>query len=134
VGIGVSALIVGLSAIQGLISRTGTRVPELGPYSERRYTVFANLKIGSALVALVCIAVAPNASAVTAEVAKKCNALTAKAYPPRVVGNPAAGSAKGTGQSKRDYFNKCVTNGGNMDDPSSKGDSDERRKDNEIDN
>jgi hypothetical protein len=59
--------------------------------------VFANLKIGSAFVALVCIAVAPNASAVTAEVAKKCNALTAKAYPPRVVGNPAAGSAKGTG-------------------------------------
>jgi hypothetical protein len=41
--------------------------------------VFANLKIGSVLVALVCIAVAPNASAVTAEVAKKCNALTAKA-------------------------------------------------------
>jgi hypothetical protein len=50
--------------------------------------VFANLKIGSALVALVCIAVAPNASAVTAEVAKKCNALTAKAYPPRVVDQP----------------------------------------------
>ncbi len=89
--------------------------------AERRYTVFANLKIGSALVALVCIAVAPNASAVTAEVAKKCNALTAKAYPPRVIGNPAAGSAKGTGQSERDYFNKCVANGGNMDDPSSKG-------------
>ena len=58
-------------------------MPELGPYSERRYTVFANLKIGSALIALVCIAVAPNALAVTAEVAKKCNALTAKAYPPR---------------------------------------------------
>jgi hypothetical protein len=95
-------------------------VPELGPYSERRYTVFANLKIGSALVALVCIAVAPNASAVTAEVAKKCNALTAKAYPPRVPGNPAAGLAKGTAQSARDYFNKCVANGGNMDDPSSK--------------
>ncbi len=34
---------------------------------KERYTVFANLKIGSALVALVCIAVAPNASAVTAE-------------------------------------------------------------------
>ena len=87
---------------------------------EETSMVFANLKIGSALVALICIAVAPNASAVTAEVAKKCNALTAKAYPPRVVGNPAAGSAKGTGQSQRDYFNKCVANGGNMDDPSSK--------------
>jgi hypothetical protein len=78
--------------------------------------MFANLKIGSALVALGCIAVAPSASAVTVEVAKKCNALTAEAYPPRVVGNPAAGSAKGTAQSKRDYFNKCVANGGNMDD------------------
>jgi hypothetical protein len=78
--------------------------------------MFANLNIGSALVALVCIAVAPSASAVTVEVAKKCNALTAKAYPPRVVGNPAAGSAKGTTQSERDYFTKCVANGGNLDD------------------
>jgi hypothetical protein len=86
--------------------------------------VFANLKIGSALVALAWIAVGSmtsSASAVTAEVAKKCNALTAKAYPPRVVGNPAAGSAKGTTQSERDYFNKCVANGGNMDDLSGKG-------------
>jgi hypothetical protein len=82
--------------------------------------VFANLKFGSALVALVCIAIAPSASAVTAEVAKKCSALTAKAYPPRVVGNPAAGSAKGTAKSERDYFNKCVANGGNVDERSSK--------------
>jgi len=56
------------------------------------------------------------ASAVTAEVAKKCAALTAKAYPPRVPGNPAAGLAKGTAQFERDYFNKCVANRGNMDD------------------
>jgi hypothetical protein len=82
--------------------------------------MFANLKFGSALVALVCIAIAPSASAVTVEVARKCSALTAKAYPPRVVGNPAAGSAKGTAQSQRDYFNKCVANGGNMDDHSGK--------------
>ncbi len=80
--------------------------------------MFANLKFGGALVALICIALGPmnSASAVTAEVAKKCEALTAKAYPPRVVGNPAAGSAKGMGQSERDYFNKCVANGGKMDD------------------
>jgi len=89
--------------------------------AERSYAVFANLKIGGALVALVCIAVAPSASAVTAAVAKKCSALTAKAFPPRVVGNPAAGSAKGSGQDERDYFNKCVANGGNMDDQSRKG-------------
>ncbi len=55
------------------------------------------------------------ASAITVEVAKKCNALVAKEFPPRVVGNPAAGSAKGTAKSERDYFSKCVANSGNMD-------------------
>ena len=81
--------------------------------------MFANVKFGSALVALVFIAVGAmtdSASAVTVEVAKKCNALVANAYPPREPGNPAAGSAKGTGRSERNYFSKCVANGGNMDD------------------
>jgi hypothetical protein len=81
--------------------------------------MFAHVKSASALAGLVCIAVGcmtGGASAVTAEVAKKCAALTAKAYPPRVPGNPAAGLAKGTAQSERDYFNKCVATGGNMDD------------------
>jgi hypothetical protein len=55
------------------------------------------------------------AFAISAEVAKKCNALTAKAFPPPQVGNPASGSI-GTGPSVRDYFNKCVANDGNMDD------------------
>jgi hypothetical protein len=54
-------------------------------------------------------------SAITAEVAKKCNALLAKEFPPRQVGNPAAGSSKGTAQDQRDYFKKCVENGGKMD-------------------
>jgi precorrin isomerase len=53
-------------------------------------------KLRSCLVpaALVCIGVGVtigNAPAVTVEVAKKWAALTAKAFPPRVVGNPAAG-------------------------------------------
>jgi hypothetical protein len=81
--------------------------------------MFTHVKFESALVGLVCIAVScmnGRASAVTAEVARKCVALTAKAYPPQVPGNPAAGLAKGTVQSKRDYFNKCVANGGKMDD------------------
>src|SRR5262249_22429503 len=81
--------------------------------------MFAHVKLGSSLVGLVCIAIgcmSGGASAVTAEVAKKCAALADKAYPPRVPGNPAAGLAEGTAQSKRDYFNKCVANGGNMDD------------------
>jgi hypothetical protein len=55
------------------------------------------------------------ASAITLEVAKKCNALVAKEFPPRQIGNPAAGSTKGTAKSEQDYFNKCVANGGNMD-------------------
>jgi hypothetical protein len=42
------------------------------------------------------------------QVARKCSALTAEAFPPRQIGNPAAGSAKGTGQEQRDYFRKCV--------------------------
>jgi hypothetical protein len=81
--------------------------------------MFAYVKFGSAIVGLVCIAVGcmnGGASAVDAEVARKCAALTAKAYPPRVPGNPAAGLAEGTAQSKRDYFSKCVASGGNMDD------------------
>jgi hypothetical protein len=87
----------------------------------RRCTMLVKLKVGSILVALVCFAVAPSAVAVTTEVAKKCDVLTAKAYPPRVVGNPAAGSVKGTGQSERSYFKKCVAKGGNMDGHSFKG-------------
>src|SRR5262245_17430316 len=83
------------------------------------YRMFAHVKFESALVGLVCIAVVcmnGRASAITAEVARKCAALSAKAYPPQVPGNPAAGVAKGTAQFKRDYFNKCVANGGNIDD------------------
>jgi hypothetical protein len=85
--------------------------------------MFANLKIWGVLVVLACIAIGcvkGSASAVTAQVAKKCQAFTAKAFPPRVPGNPAAGSAKGTGQAQRDYFNKCVANGGKMDDDAPK--------------
>src|SRR3954463_8212701 len=81
--------------------------------------MFAHVKFGSAFVGLVCIAVGcmnGRASAVTAEVARKCADLTAKAYPPRVPGNPAAGLTKGTVQSKRDYLTKCVANGGKITD------------------
>ena len=85
--------------------------------------MFAVQKFGGPLVALACITGAlmtDRASAVTVEVAKKCNALTAKAFPARVVGNPAAGSAKGTGKVERDYYRKCVANGGKMNDHASK--------------
>ena len=55
------------------------------------------------------------ANAITAEVAKKCNLLVQKQFPPRQAGNPAAGSAKGSSQDEREFFKKCVDNGGNMD-------------------
>jgi hypothetical protein len=47
-------------------------------------------------------------SAITLEVARKCNAAAAKAFPPRVPGNPAAGSAAGSGADQRTYYSKCV--------------------------
>jgi hypothetical protein len=52
--------------------------------------------------------------AITAEVAKKCSALTEKAFPLRVPGNPAAGRTNGTAQDFREYFNKCVASEGNV--------------------
>lgn len=57
-----------------------------------------------------------SASAVTAEVARACSALMIKQFPPREPGNPAAGSAKGTGRDQQLFFNKCVANGGKVDD------------------
>jgi hypothetical protein len=88
----------------------------------RRKIVFAKLKLASAVVALICLAIwstTNSASAITLDVARKCDALAYKAFPPSVVGNPAAGSAKGTSQDERNYFGKCVANGGNVDDQNS---------------
>jgi hypothetical protein len=85
--------------------------------------MFTNLKFGRAIVALVCVSsglMTNRASAVTVEVAKKCEALTAKAFPPREVGNPAAGSANGTPLAQQVYFNKCVANAGNTEDQPAK--------------
>jgi hypothetical protein len=85
----------------------------------------AKLRLGSMRIALVGIGVGAtigNASAApSVEVAKKCAALTAQVFPPRVAGNPAAGSAKGTGQSEQSYFSKCVANGGNVNESGSQG-------------
>ncbi|WP_407147306.1 hypothetical protein [Bradyrhizobium sp. ORS 86] len=80
--------------------------------------MFGSLKFGCTMLALVCLAlslVSNSASAITAEVARKCHALTAAQFPPRLPGNPAAGSAKGSGREQIDYYNKCVANGGKPD-------------------
>jgi hypothetical protein len=82
--------------------------------------MFVSLKSCLSRFALVCIAIAllsGSASAITVELAKKCNALTALAFPPKVPGNPAAGSAKGSGKQMQDYFKKCVENEGKMPEP-----------------
>jgi hypothetical protein len=79
--------------------------------------MFINPTLGSIFVASIGLAVGAmtnGASAETVDVAKKCAALVQQAYPPREPGNPAAGSAKGTGQAVQDYYKKCVENGGNM--------------------
>ena len=80
----------------------------------------ASLKLCLTRFALVCITIglmSGSAPAISVELAKKCNALTALAFPPRVPGNPAAGSAKGSGKQIQDYFRKCVENEGKMSEP-----------------
>jgi hypothetical protein len=62
-----------------------------------------------ALVAFVTIG--RPASAITAEVAKKCREMMVKKYPPQV-----AGSSKGSAQEEREYFRMCVAQGGKMND------------------
>ena len=81
--------------------------------------MFTNPKFASVLAGLICVAVGASANValgVTAEVAKKCLALTAKAYPPLVPGNPAAGRAKGSSRDAQKYFQKCLANEGNVSD------------------
>jgi hypothetical protein len=81
--------------------------------------VFSNARSVSAGVVLICFAVGAttsSASAVTAELARKCSALMAKAYPSREPGNPAAGSTKGNGREAQIYYQKCLANNGKVDD------------------
>jgi hypothetical protein len=52
------------------------------------------------------------ASALTAELAKKCRAFAIKAHPPVV-----AGSKTGSDQAQRAYFQDCVGKGGDVEEP-----------------
>ena len=83
-------------------------------------TVISSLKCQCVLAALIGIALGSatpeRAAAVTVEIARKCQALTKAAYPPRERGNPAAGSTKGTGRDVQSYFEKCLAKGGKTDD------------------
>ncbi len=68
------------------------------------------------LACVLTLAAPVTAFAITAEVARACDAAVSKAFPPKQIGNPAAGSLKGTAKDKRDYFQKCVANNGKVDD------------------
>jgi hypothetical protein len=59
--------------------------------------------------------IGPSSAAPSAALAKKCAVLTAKAFPPRVIGNPAAGSADGSGRAVQEYFSMCLKKGGLVD-------------------
>jgi hypothetical protein len=86
--------------------------------------MYASPRFSSLHVALIAAATAAaptGASAVTVEVAKKCDTLTAKAFPPRVPGNPAAGTANGTGLAAQNYHRQCIDNGGNVDNKANTG-------------
>lgn len=77
--------------------------------------MLAKMKFWSVILASLFIISKPiNAFAISLEVARKCNALTSRAYPPLVPGNPAAGRANGNGQTVRNYFNRCIAHGGHM--------------------
>ena len=80
--------------------------------------MFVDFKIhfGASFIVVALIALQPtHAHAITVEVAKKCNLLTDKQFPPRQAGNPAAGSSEGSAKEQREFFQKCVANGGNVD-------------------
>jgi hypothetical protein len=74
----------------------------------------ASPKLLGLFVGFAVALMADGAGAFSVELAKKCSALTAEAYPPRAIGNPAAGSDYGTRPEIRAYYKKCVDNGGAM--------------------
>jgi hypothetical protein len=57
---------------------------------------------------VIFVSVAP-ASAITAELAKRCQALAYKSHPPTL-----AGVKNGTAQAQRDFYKTCIANNGNM--------------------
>ncbi len=59
----------------------------------------------SAQMAVLCAA--SPASAISADLAKKCRAMAIKAHPP---------GSKAYAQAERDFFGKCVSNNGQMPD------------------
>ena len=63
------------------------------------------LRYGIALAVLVAVA-PPAESALSVDVARRCQAATARAFPSQQIGNPAARPG-----GQREYFNRCVARG-----------------------
>jgi len=73
---------------------------------------FVKLFFGFVALGLLAILAVPGpASAITAELAKKCQAMAAKAHPMAL-----PGSKVGTAKAERDYFGACIKNNGTMPD------------------
>jgi hypothetical protein len=68
--------------------------------------VLAGIVVGFTLLAMT----ARPAPAISVELAKKCRAMALHVYPYKPVGTPGKGDA----QAERDYYSKCVANGGKM--------------------
>jgi hypothetical protein len=77
----------------------------------------------AAIGALACIILGSitNASAISADVAKRCTAVTAQTFPQHETGNPASRSGEVNGLSQHRYFQKCVSNRENEDDTTPQG-------------
>lgn len=70
-----------------------------------------------ATAALFVALLPTSAPAIAVELARKCDAALANAFPARIPGNPATGSARGSGREEIAFYKQCVANAGN---PSSK--------------
>ena len=71
----------------------------------------SNCMRGIAIVVLVgLVSAGQPASAITADLAKKCRELALKAHP-----TPRAGTKTGAAKSQQDYFRNCVAKNGKVD-------------------
>lgn len=73
-----------------------------------RHVGMASLTLGAGLIAAMVCGPQP-ASAITAELAKKCRELAIKAHPTQ-----RAGTKTGAAKAQQDYFRACVAKQGKM--------------------
>ena len=69
-----------------------------------------NLGASILLAVTVLLPASQPASALTAELAKKCRQMALKAHPPQLAGTKSTGVEK----AQRDFFKECVAKNGKM--------------------